>query len=177
MQANEFNVFGVFFRSPRTGEMYFGGINGFNVFDPSRVVDNSFIPPVVITDFRLFGKSVPVGGNSVLKKTISQTSQLELAYEQNNLALEFASLSYVAPAKNRYRYKLQGFDADWRTVDSKERLAVYTNLNAGDYVFNVQGTNEDGVWNERGHRSKSPSPRPGGPAGGSGSWRLPRSWR
>ena len=58
LQSNEFNVFTAFHRGPRTGEMYFGGINGFNVFDPSRVEDNLFVPPVVLTDFRLFGEWV-----------------------------------------------------------------------------------------------------------------------
>jgi signal transduction histidine kinase/ligand-binding sensor domain-containing protein/DNA-binding NarL/FixJ family response regulator len=150
LQSNEFNVFTAFYKSPRTGEMYFGGINGFNVFDPSQVADDPFVPPVVLTDFRLFGKPVPVDDDSVLRKTINETNGLTLPYTQNSLSFEFAALSYVAPAKNQYRYKLEGFDADWRTVDSKERMAVYTNLDAGNYVFRVQGTNEDGVWNEQG---------------------------
>jgi len=150
LQSNEFNVFTAFYKSPRTGEMYFGGINGFNVFDPSQVTDDPFVPPVVLTDFRLSGKSVPVGGDSALKKTINETDGLTLPYNQNSLSFEFSALSYVAPAKNQYRYKLDGFDADWIRVDSKERLAVYTNLDAGNYVFRVQGTNEDGVWNEQG---------------------------
>ncbi len=148
LQSNEFNVFTAFYKSRRTGEMYFGGINGFNVFDPSRVVNNPFVPPVVLTDFRLFGKSVPVGGDSVLQKTINEINALTLPYNQNDISFEFAALSYVAPAKNRYRYKLEGFDVDWREVDSKERLAVYTNLDAGNYVFRGQGTNEDCVWNQ-----------------------------
>jgi ligand-binding sensor domain-containing protein/signal transduction histidine kinase len=150
LQSNEFNVFTAFCKSPHTGEMYFGGINGFNVFDPRRVVDDPFKPPVVLTDFRLFGQSVPVGGTSVLPRPINQVDRLTLPHDQNSLSFEFAALSYVAPAKNRYRYKLAGFDADWRDVDSRERLAVYTGLDAGDYVFRVQGSNDDGVWNEQG---------------------------
>jgi signal transduction histidine kinase/ligand-binding sensor domain-containing protein/CheY-like chemotaxis protein len=150
LQSNEFHVFTAFYKSPRTGEMYFGGINGFNVFDPSRVTDDPFAPPVVLTDFRLFGKSIQVGGDSVLKENINEIDRLTLPYNQNSLSFEFAALSYVAPAKNLYRYKLDGFDTDWRQVNGKERLAVYTNLGAGSYVFRVQGTNEDGVWNEEG---------------------------
>jgi len=150
LQSNEFNTFTAFCKSHRTGEMYFGGINGFNVFNPIQVEDNPFVPPVVLTDFRLFNVSVPVGGNSVLQKTINATDKLTLPYNQNSLSFEFSALSYVAPAKNKYRYKLEGFDKDWHKVDSKERRAVYTNLNAGNYVFQVQGTNEDGVWNEKG---------------------------
>ncbi|HET9914800.1 MAG TPA: two-component regulator propeller domain-containing protein, partial [Anaerolineales bacterium] len=150
LQSNEFNVFTAFYKSPRTGEMYFGGINGFNVFDPNQIKDNPFVPPVALTDFRLFGKSVPVGSSSVLKKIISETDALTLPYNQNSLSFEFSALSYVVPAKNHYRYKLEGFDANWLMVDSKERMAVYTNLDAGDYVFRAQGANEDGVWNEQG---------------------------
>lgn len=150
LQSNEFNSFTAFYKSPRTGEMYFGGINGFNVFNPRQVKDNPFIPPIVLTDFRLFSKSVPVDRNSVLQKTIDATNKLTLRYNQNNITFEFSALSYVAPAKNQYRYKLEGFDADWHNVGSKERLAVYTNLSAGDYIFRVQGTNEDGVWDKKG---------------------------
>jgi signal transduction histidine kinase len=105
----------------------------------------------VLTDFRLFGKSVPVGGQDpALTKNINRTEALTLPHFQNSLSFEFSALSYVAPEKNRYRYQLEGFDADWREVNSKERLAVYTSLPAGNYVFRVKGSNEDGVWNEQG---------------------------
>ncbi len=150
LQSNEFNVFTAFCKSSRTGEMYFGGINGFNVFNPRQIKDNSFIPPVVLTDFRLFRKSVPVGRGSVLEKNINETDSLKLSYIQNNISFGFSALSYVAPAKNQYRYMLEGFDTDWHNVGSKERLAVYTNMPAGSYVFHVQGTNHDGIWNRKG---------------------------
>lgn len=151
LQSNEFNVFTAFHKSARTGEMYFGGINGLNVFDPDRIEDNPFVPPVVLTDFRLFGKSVLVGGTRpVLAKNISRMESLTLPHVQNSLSFEFAALSYVAPAKNRYRYRLQGFETDWREVHSNERLAVYTSLPAGNYLFQVQGSNEDGIWNTQG---------------------------
>jgi len=132
------------------GEMFFGSSKGFHAFFPDRIRDNPYIPPIVLTDFRLFGKSVPIGNGSVLKSTINNTDTLILPYYLNNLSFEFAALSYAAPEKNRYRYKLEGFDADWHNVGSKERLAVYTNLKAGNYVFRVQGSNQDGVWNKKG---------------------------
>lgn len=151
LQSNEFNVFTAFHKSARTGEMYFGGINGFNVFDPGRIEDNPFVPPVVLTDFRLFGKSVPIGdAQSVLERNINRTASLTLPHVQSSLSFEFAALSYVAPTRNRYRYRLLGFETDWREVNSNERLAVYTSLPSGNYQFQVQGSNEDGVWNNEG---------------------------
>jgi ligand-binding sensor domain-containing protein/signal transduction histidine kinase len=150
LQSNEFHVFTAFHSSARTGDLYFGGVNGFNVFNPAQVADNPLVAPVVLTDFRLANHSLPVGKGSLLHKTIQETKRLRLAYNQNNLSFEFASLSYVAPKKNKYRYRLEGFDTDWHQVNSNERLAVYTNLDAGEYVFRLQGTNEDGVWNEAG---------------------------
>jgi signal transduction histidine kinase len=130
--------------------MFFGSSKGFYAFFPDSIRDNPYVPPIVLTDFRLFGKSVPVGRGSVLQKTINETDSLTLHYKLNSLTFEFAALSYAAPEKNRYRYKLEGFDGDWHNVGSKERLAVYTNLKAGNYTFRVQGSNQDGVWNKKG---------------------------
>ena len=75
---------------------------------------------------------------------------LTLSHRDNVFSFEFAALSYANPQKNRYRYKLEGFDPGWNEVDSKQRLATYTNLNPARYVFRVQGSNSDGVWNEAG---------------------------
>ncbi len=133
-----------------SGEMFFGGSKGFYAFFPEDIRDNPYVPPIVLTDFRLFGKSVPINNDSVLRKTINQTDTLTLYHKQNNISFEFAALSYAAPEKNQYRYILEGFDTDWHNVGSNERLAVYTNLPAGSYVFRVQGTNHDGVWNRKG---------------------------
>ena len=72
---------------------------------------------------------------------------MTLTYEHNVFSLEFAALSYANSHKNRYRYRLEGFDPDWNDVDSKNRLATYTNL-VGEYVFRVQGSNSDGIWND-----------------------------
>ncbi len=134
----------------RSGEMFFGASKGFYAFFPEDIRDNPYVPPIVLTDFRLFGKSVPIGNGSVLEKAISLTDSLTLNHKQNNISFEFAALSYAAPEKNQYRYILEGFDAGWHNVCSKERLAVYTNLKPGNYVFRVQGTNQDGVWNKKG---------------------------
>ena len=134
----------------KTGETFFCGTNGITAFFPENVRDNGYVPPVVITGFKVFNKSVPIGANSVLKKAIPYVDSLTLPYRDNVFSFEFAALSYANSQKNRYRYKLENFDPAWNEVGSKQRLATYTNLDPGKYVFRVQGSNSDGVWNEEG---------------------------
>ena len=130
--------------------MFFGGSNGFNAFFPENIRENPYVPPVVITSFKIFNRPVPIGAKSVLKKAIPYVDSLTLSYRDNVFSFEFAALSYANSQKNRYRYKLENFDPGWNEVDSKQRLATYTNLDPGKYVFRVQGSNSDGVWNEEG---------------------------
>jgi PAS domain S-box-containing protein len=130
--------------------MFFGGSNGFNAFFPENIRDSPYVPPVAITSFKVFNRTVPVGGKSVLKKAIPYVDSLTLSYRENVFSFEFASLSYANSPKNRYRYKLENFEPGWNEVGSKQRLATYTNLDPGNYVFRVQGSNSDGVWNEKG---------------------------
>ncbi|HXB67849.1 MAG TPA: two-component regulator propeller domain-containing protein [Candidatus Acidoferrales bacterium] len=132
------------------GEVFFGGSNGFNAFFPERIRDDSYVPPVSITSFKIFNKPVPIGAESVLKKAIPYIDSLTLSYQDNVFSFEFAALSYANSHKNRYRYMLEGFDRSWNEVSSKQRLAIYTNLDPDKYVFRVQGSNSDGVWNEQG---------------------------
>ena len=86
----------------------------------------------------------------MLKKAIPYVDSLTLPYRDNVFSFEFAALSYANSQKNRYRYKLENFEPGWNEVGSKQRLATYTNLDPGKYVFRVQGSNSDGVWNEEG---------------------------
>lgn len=132
------------------GEMFFGGSNGFNAFFPEEVRDNSYIPPVVITSFKIFNEPVSIGANSVLKRAIQYTDSLTLSYRDNIFSFEFAALSYANSQKNLYRYRLEGLEPRWNEVSSKQRIATYTNLDPGKYIFHVQGANSDGVWNEVG---------------------------
>ena len=132
----------------RNGELYFG-TRGLLAFHPDSITDNPFIPPVVITDFKLFNKPVPIGGNSPLKKSITETTELELSYRENYLSFEFAALNYINTEKNRYKYMMKGLDKDW--IDAGQtRVASYTSLRHGEYTFKVMGSNNDGVWNEKG---------------------------
>ncbi|HXJ94459.1 MAG TPA: two-component regulator propeller domain-containing protein [Terriglobia bacterium] len=148
LQANEFSA-ACYTKGP-DGEMFFGGSNGFNAFFPEQVRDNPYVPPVVITSFKIFNKPVPIGSKSVLAKAISYVDGLTLSYRDNVFSFEFAALSYANSQKNRYRYRLEPLEPGWNEVGSKQRLATYTNLDPGKYIFRAQGSNSDGVWNEVG---------------------------
>jgi signal transduction histidine kinase/ligand-binding sensor domain-containing protein len=133
----------------KQGEMFFGGINGFNVFHPDSIRDNPFVPPVWITDFQIFNKPVTIGQDSPLPQHIAETKEITLSYDQSVFTFAFAALNYTLPEKNQYAYKLERFDKDWNYV-SNRRTATYTNLDAGDYIFRVKASNNDGIWNEQG---------------------------
>jgi ligand-binding sensor domain-containing protein len=130
------------------GLMYFGGTNGFNVFDPDNVPKNLYIPPIVITNFQIFNKPVNIGVRGLGKGT-GVEEDLILSHAQSVFSFDFAALSYIAAPKNQYAYKMEGFDKDWYSVGTKH-TATYTNLNPGKYTFRVKGSNNDGVWNEKG---------------------------
>ena len=125
-------------------------MNGVTMFYPDRLSPNPYVPPVVLTDFHLFNKPVHPGSDSPLQKPIWMTDALTLTHTQSIFTLEFAGLSHAAPEKNRYRYRLEGLESEWNEVDSRRRQASYTSLPAGRYVFRVQASNNEEVWNEDG---------------------------
>ncbi|TRX60639.1 response regulator [Fulvivirga sp. M361] len=135
------------------GEMLFGGINGINAFYPDQIIDDTSKVKIVLTDFQLSHRSVPVGkkinGRVVLDQLITATRHIVLNHDQNSFAITFAALHYVAPKKNQYAYKLEGFDKAWVKVNALNRVAEYTNLSSGDYVFKVKATNNDGIWTDQ----------------------------
>ena len=94
-----------------------------NAFFSENVSDNPYVPPVVITSFRIFNKPVPIGAGSVLKKAIPYVDSLTLPYRDNVFSFEFAALSYANSHKNHYRYKLENFERAWNEVGSRQRLA------------------------------------------------------
>jgi len=150
LQGSEYYP-GAYYKSKR-GEMFFGGSNGFNAFLPGEIVDNTHIPPIVITDFRLFNESVlpkKPGRRTIITKTISEADEICLYHHQDVFSFEFAALDYSAPEKNRYAYKMEGFNEDWTYSDSR-RFVTYTNLPPGEYVFRVRGSNNNDVWNDDG---------------------------
>ncbi|MBX7151988.1 hypothetical protein K1X84_10135 [bacterium] len=141
IQSNEFNNAAVY-RSA-SGELFFGGINGFNRFFPDSIRDNSYIPPVVFTSFKRFNLTYPLGTEPVLTKHII------LSYADNVISFEFAALHFANPSRNQYAYMLEGFDES-RASSGTRRSVTYTNLEPGEYVFHAWGSNSDGIWNNEG---------------------------
>ncbi len=136
----------------RQGEMFFGGIGGFNSFFPERMTTDPHPPAVVITDFQLYNASAPLqrlDPDSPLETSILETSKLELSHRHPVISFEFAALHFAKPRKNRYAYRLDGFDRDWVETGADRRFARYTNLAPGRYTFRVKGSNGDGVWNSQ----------------------------
>jgi signal transduction histidine kinase/ligand-binding sensor domain-containing protein/CheY-like chemotaxis protein len=147
LQSNEFNA-NAYYKS-RSGEFFFGGINGFNAFYPEQIKDNPFIPPIVITDFKIFNQSVPIGKNSPLQQHINLSQTITLSYQQSFFSIEFAALNFLHAEKNEYAYQLEGFEKGWNQIGTK-RQAYYTQVPTGHYIFRVKGSNNDKVWNEVG---------------------------
>lgn len=139
-----------------SGELIFGGPNGFNIFHPVKLRSsrNENIPRIVITDFQLFNKRIEVGkevnGRVILSKSLTADPEITLLHNENVFSIEFAALSFLQSEKNQYKYKLEGFDKEWLIADKNTRRATYTNLDPGEYEFKVMASNNDGVWNEEG---------------------------
>jgi signal transduction histidine kinase/ligand-binding sensor domain-containing protein/AraC-like DNA-binding protein/ActR/RegA family two-component response regulator len=152
LQGREFNNFASW--KTRDGELVFGGPGGFNLFNPATIKSNQYAPPLVLTNFQLFNRNMTAGElfnhHIILPVSISESRQIVLRYNENDFSLEFAALSFTNATKNKYLYKLEGFNKDWVIADGRNRSATYTNLDPGNYIFHVKGSNSDAVWNENG---------------------------
>lgn len=146
LQGNQFNL-----RSSikaRDGYMYFGGINGVTWFHPDSISDNSYVPKVLFTDFKLLNKPVIIGAKgSPLSKTIWQTEEIQLKYYQSAFTFEFVALNFTSSGKANYKYQLIGYDDDWVDIGAA-RSAAYTNVQPGNYTFRVIASNSDNIWIE-----------------------------
>lgn len=127
------------------GRLYFGGINGFTSFLPATITVNDHVPPIVLTEISILNKPL----KPVLK--IIENDLLDLNYRDNIISFSFTALDFTNSQKNSYAYKLEGFDTDWVFCNTR-RFVTYTNLNPGFYTFQVKGTNNTGLWNEKGLR-------------------------
>lgn len=143
LQSNQFEAevgsAGASFKG-KDGLLYFGGANGYNVLNPGQLQSNTEIPPIVITQFKIFDKAI-AGKN--------EANNIVLNHDQNFFSFEFTALNFINSFKNEYAYKLEGVDKDW-VYCGKRRFANYTNLDPGRYIFRVKGSNNSGIWNEAG---------------------------
>jgi len=128
------------------GTMYFGGPKGINIFDPKKTNGNLHQPEVVITDLRVNKKAVNNTKALIFDKHDSFTQLISLKYFENDIIIRFAGLDFIAPNKNKYRYILNGLESDWNEVGAKGREVRYTNLDPGEYVFEVLGSNNEALW-------------------------------
>ena len=142
LQDDEFNG-GAYYRN-RRGELFFGGINGFNIIDPSMIEDNNHMPPVVITDFRKFNQTVNLGA------PMHTLRRVVLSHGDSMITFGFAALDFTVPEKNRYAYRMEGLTNKWIHTEADQRYATFTSLPPGSYRFRVKGSNNQGVWNQAG---------------------------
>ncbi|MDR0798529.1 MAG: response regulator, partial [Dysgonamonadaceae bacterium] len=145
---NEFNYKSAL--ASAAGKFYFGGLNGLIAFDPYDYKENSYIPPVYITQLTIYNQKIDLETKgSPLKKAINHTEKITLNHNQSNIGFDFVALSYNAPKANKYAYKMEGIDRDW-TYTSNNHSASYAKLPPGKYIFRVKGSNNDSLWNETG---------------------------
>ena len=121
------------------GNIYFGGMFGFNVFNPAKIIQNTDIPKIVITTL--------IAHDEPAKYDVESGATMELTYHQNDFSIRFAVLDYTNPQKNKYKYRLIGYDRDWVTTTSMNPVAIYSRVIPGNYEFQVMGGNNDGIWN------------------------------
>ncbi len=146
LQSNQFKADSRF--KAKDGQLFFGGVEGFNAFYPDSIKDNPYLPKVLITGLKIFNKPVHIGDyDSLLKQHISRTKEITLSHKHTVFSLEFVALNFTLSDKNQYAYKLEPFEKEWNQVGN-QRSATYTNLNAGTYLFRVKASNNDGLWNE-----------------------------
>ncbi len=149
LQGNEFNK-GSAFKS-QTGEMFFGGLNGFNAFYPENITTAQFPPKVVVTDFQIFNTSVPIGNDKssriILNRSITVTDSLYLTYQDRVISFKCAALHYLCPEQNQYAYIMEGYDKDWN-YSGNRRFITYTNLPPGGYNLKINAANSDNVWTD-----------------------------
>ena len=136
------------FREKDSGLMVFGGVDGITFFYPDSITPNPNPATARLTALRLHNRLVVPGekinGRKILSKNISHTDYLELPFSENEITLEFSALHFSSPDKNRYQYRLLGFNDQWQETGSQNRRATYTNLRPGHYIFEVKATNNDG---------------------------------
>lgn len=149
LQSNQFNLHAYSYTP--TGEFIFGGVNGFNVFDPLQFsIDTTPPPPVLLTDVLIKGEKVPIGkradGTTVLEQDILLATSMTLQPYDNSFKLSFAAPTFNDGSKLQYAYRLKGFDEDWQKTTHRDRHALYSNLYHGKYIFEVRASIDGKNW-------------------------------
>ena len=147
LQGNEFNQ-NAFAKDNLSGRLMFGGPDGFNVFNPDNIKENSYLPPVVFTSYLRYNID-NVGGKPIIEKGISTRDSLLLTYKDNIIHLQFSALSFYNAADNQYKYNLEGFNDNWIQLGNNNSI-VFTNLSPGKYKLRVIASNNDRLWNYKG---------------------------
>lgn len=125
------------------GTLWFGGVGGINHIDPAALVENAYVPPMVLTSLNQDGKTLPIS------TSLTKLKEIKLDYRQNYFEFTYAALNYTTSAKNQYKYMLEGFDKDWYDAGNL-RFGRYSGLPPGEYTLRIIGSNNDGIWNEEG---------------------------
>lgn len=131
-----------------SSQFYFGGPNGVTSFNTANFTSNLYIPQVLITDFKVKNKSIKVNSkDQILQETIGFTKSVLLTYEEGNFSIQFTIPNFINPNNNSYQYRLKGLENEW--IFTSKNTASYTIQTPGDYIFEVKGANNDGIWNEK----------------------------
>ncbi|WP_294546534.1 hybrid sensor histidine kinase/response regulator transcription factor [uncultured Bacteroides sp.] len=129
------------------GKLFLGSTDGFCYFFPQDLRENTYNPPVALTNMTIFGKEVQTNmPDSPIRRSIGYTDEIILEYNQSMIGFDFAALSYIAPKENNYQYMLEGLDSGWQSTKGSNNHLSYANLPAGEYVLRIKGTNSDKIW-------------------------------
>ncbi|HKZ67136.1 MAG TPA: ATP-binding protein, partial [Chitinophagaceae bacterium] len=150
LQGKEFNENAAL--KTRAGELIVGGPYGLNIINPANIKTNPIKPEIAFTNFQIFNKNIEAGdkvnNRAVLKKSIIETQEIKLRFNENVFSIEFAALTFSHSDRDKYAYRLEGFNTDWLYTDGTQRKATYTNLDPGTYFFKVKALSNDGIWSE-----------------------------
>lgn len=141
LQGNDFN-FGATFKDS-IGQIYFGGVNGYNRFNPKYIGFQLTKPEIILADLLL------VGGDENRSTALDSTRAIELSHLHRKVSFVFSVLDFRNPEKNQFKYILEGFDTEW-VESGYNNTATYTNLPPGKYTLRAQGANSAGIWNDVG---------------------------
>jgi signal transduction histidine kinase/ligand-binding sensor domain-containing protein len=149
LQGEQFREFASY--KNKSGEFYFGGVQGFNIFSPDSIKSNPYPPRLAFTQLKIYNRDVEIGeiikGKSVLETALNETKTLNLSYKHTPFSIEFAALHYSDSRNNQFRFKLLPLEQEWNYSSGIRNFASYSNLNPGEYKFILEAANGDGLWN------------------------------